>query len=109
MQVASVPLGLVATQAQLISRSTRSAKLPFFQKAAAIVVIVDFARIQGYEERKEGAYARDAVNIRANAPAPVLSKSSVQKGGRRGVFFGNLRYIIICALVKCISLTTPIH
>ena len=63
MQVASVPLGLVATQAQLISRSTRSAKLPFFQKAAAVVVIVDFARIQGYEERMERSYARDEVNI----------------------------------------------
>ena len=72
-------------------------------------MIVDFARIQGYEERKEGAYARDEVNIRANAPRPVLSRSSVQKEGRRGVFFGSLRYIIICTLVKCISLTTPIH
>ena len=44
MQVASVPLGLVATQAQLISRSTRSEKLPFVQKAAVVVVLVDFAR-----------------------------------------------------------------
>ena len=48
MEVASVPLGLVSTQAPLISRSTRSAKLPFFQKAAAVVVIDDFSRIQGY-------------------------------------------------------------
>ena len=108
MQVASVPLGLVATQVQLISRSTRSVKLPFFQKAAAVVVIVDFARIQGYEER-ERAYAQDEVNIRANAPSPGLSKSNVQKGGRRGVFFGSLRYIIIYTLVKCISLSKPIH
>ena len=81
MQVALVPLGLVSTQALLISRSTRSAKLFFFQKAAAVVMIVDFAHIQGYEERREGAYARDELNIRANAPSPLMSKSSVQKGG----------------------------
>ena len=45
MQVALVPFGLVSTQAPLISRNTCSAKLPFFQKAAAVVVIVNFARI----------------------------------------------------------------
>ena len=31
-------------------------------------------------------YARDELNIRANAPSPLFSKSSVQKGG--GVFSG---------------------
>ena len=51
-------------------------------------VIVDFARIQGYEERREGAYARDELNIHANAPSPLLSKSSVQKGG--GAYFREL-------------------
>ena len=40
--VTSVPLGLVSTQAPLISRSTHSVKLPFFQKALAVVVIVKF-------------------------------------------------------------------
>ena len=86
MQVTSVPLGLVSTQAPLISRSTRSAKLPFFQKAAAVVVIVEFECIQDYEERSEGAYARDGLSIRTNAPSPLLSKSSDPKGG--GVFTG---------------------
>ena len=81
MQVASVPLGLVSTQAVLISRSTCSAKLPFFQKAASVVVIVEFAHIQDYEERREGAYARDELNIRANTPSPLSSKSSLHKGG----------------------------
>ena len=81
MLVASVPLGLVSMQAPLISRSTRSAKLPFFQKAVAVVMIADFACIQGYKERREGVYVRDKLNIRANAPSPLLSKSSVQKGG----------------------------
>ena len=42
MQVALVPLGLVSAQVPLISCSTRSAKLPFFQKAAAVGVIVEF-------------------------------------------------------------------
>ena len=90
MQVASVPLGLVSTQAPLISRSTRSAKLPFFHKVVAVVVIVEFTHIQDYEERREGAYARDKLNIRANDPSPFLSKSSVQKGG--GHIFGSLQY-----------------
>ena len=43
MQVASVPLGLVSTQASLTSRSICLAKLPFFQKLVAVVVIVDLA------------------------------------------------------------------
>ena len=63
MQVASVPLGLVSMQAPLISHSTRSVKLPFFQKAAAVFIIVEFARIQDYEKRREGVYVRDELNI----------------------------------------------
>ena len=62
MEVASVSLGLVSTQTPLISCSTCLAKLPLFQKAAAVVVIVDFARIF-YGEQKEGAFARDELNI----------------------------------------------
>ena len=87
MQVASVPSGLVSMQAALISRSTCSAKLPFLQKAAAVVVIVEFVLIQDYEEWREGAYARDELNIQANAPSLLLSKSSVQKWG--GGIFGS--------------------
>ena len=45
------------------------------------------AHIEDYEKRRERAYARNKLNIRANAPFPLLSKSSVQKGGR-GVFSG---------------------
>ena len=87
MQAALVPLGLVSTQVPVISRSTRSVKLGFFQKAAAVVMIVKFAcaysRLRGTEG---GAYAQDKLNIQANAPTPILSKRSVQKGG--GVFSG---------------------
>ena len=77
---------LRSMQAPLTSHSTRSVKLLFFQKAAAVVVIVEFARSQNYEERREGAYVRDKLNIQANAPSPLLSKKSVQKGG--GIFSG---------------------
>ena len=78
MQVASVALGLVSTQAPLNSCSTRPAKLPFFQKATSVVVIVKFT-----------AYARDELNILAMPPSPLLSKSSMQKGrGGGGIFSG---------------------
>ena len=63
MQVASVTLSLVSTQALLISHSTRSVKLLFFQKAAAVVTIVEFMCIQDYEKQREGAYARDKLDI----------------------------------------------
>ena len=63
MQVASVPLDLVSIQVPLISHGTCSAKLSFFQKAVAVVMIVDFTCIQGYEERREGTYAQDELNI----------------------------------------------
>ena len=49
-------------------------------------MIVEFTRIQDYEEWREGPYARDELNIRANAPSPLLFKSSVQKGGGGGSF-----------------------
>ena len=94
MQVALVPLGLVSTQVPQISCTTRSTKLPFFQKATAVVVIVEFTRIQDYEERREGVYARDKLNIQPNAPSPLLSKSSVQKVvcKKWGRIFGSLQY-----------------
>ena len=99
MQVASVPLGLVSTQAPLIY-STRLAKLPFFQKAAAGVVIVELAGIQDYEEQREGAYARDELNNRANAPSPRLSKVVCKKGGGGGgAYFRKLK---VLSLVKAI-------
>ena len=65
MQVAAVALGLVSMQALLISCSTRSAKLQIFQKAAAVVMIVEFKT------------TRNELKIRANTPSPFLSKSSV--------------------------------
>ena len=57
MQVASVPLDfIVSTQVPLISCSTCSEKLAVFEKAATVIVIVDFTRIQGYKELREGAH-----------------------------------------------------
>ena len=60
----------------LISHSTPSVKLPFFQKAVVVVMIVDLVRIKDCKERREG----DKLNIRANALFPLLPQSSVQKG-----------------------------
>ena len=74
LSLTSPRLGLVSTRAPLISCGTRSSKLPFIQKAATVVVRL-------CEERRGGAYVRDKPNIRANAPAPLLPQSSVQKGG----------------------------
>ena len=78
MQVASMPLGFVSTQVPLISHSKRSAKLPLFQKAAAVVVIVNLACIK---DRKERGVCMDELSIQTNAPSPLLPESSVQKGG----------------------------
>ena len=79
MQVASVSLGLVSMQALLISHSTRSVKLPFFQKAVAVVVIVDFVCIQ------------------ANAPCPLLCKKGgifSEAYGTTSSIYGSLGYIL---------------
>ena len=51
-------------------------------------MIVDFARIQDYEERREGACAGDELNVRANTPSPLLSEVVYKKGGR---IFGSLK------------------
>ena len=73
MQITSVPLGLVSTQAPLISSSNT------FSEAARQSSYL--SNLCDHKERREGAYARDKLNIRANAPSPRLPKSSVQKGG----------------------------
>ena len=91
MQVSSVLLGLVSTQMPLISDSTRSAKLPFFLKATAVIAIVEFARTYSKLQGMEGGYAQDKLDIRANAPSPLLSKNSVIKGG--GAYFQKLTVI----------------
>ena len=81
MQVASMLLGLVLTQALLISRSTHSAILLFFQIATTVVVIVNLAHIKDCEEKKKGAYVQNEMNIQANASSTLLPQSSVQKEG----------------------------
>ena len=104
MQVASVPLGLAPTQAPLISRSARSAKLPFIQKAETVVVVVEFARIQDYDERREGAYVRDELNIRANAPPPNFCLKVVCKKGR-GVISGAYgTHLVYCLYIPALVL-----
>jgi len=70
MQVASMLLGLISAQRSLISHCT--AKLPFYQKAMAVMVIVNLACIKDCEEWRKGAYAQDKWNIQANPPSPLL-------------------------------------
>ena len=41
----------------------------------------DLSRIEYCEEWKEGVYAQDELNVRANAPSPLMPQSSVQNGG----------------------------
>ena len=64
--------------------------LSLFQKALAVIIVIEVVHIQDYEELREG-YAQDKLNIRANAPSPLFSKSSVQKGLGAHIF-GSLRY-----------------
>ena len=75
-----VTTGLVSTQTALISHNRCSVKLPFFWKAAAVNMIVDIVHIKDCEELR-GAYAWDELNIRANAPFPLISQTSVEMGG----------------------------
>ena len=60
--------------------STHSVNLLFLLKAAAVVMSVEFVCIQDYKERREGVYARDELNIQANAPHFCL-KVVCKKGG----------------------------
>ena len=72
-----MPLGLLSTQAPLIFHSKRLANLLFFQKAVAVVMIVNLTCTKDCEEQREGMYARDKLNIQANALSPLLPQSSV--------------------------------
>ena len=51
MQVALMPLDLVSIQALLLSQSTHSVKLPFFQKATAVIAIIKLEYNWGDPER----------------------------------------------------------
>ena len=89
MQVASVPLGLVSMQAPLISRSSRSAKLLFFQKAAAVVVIVDSRVFKAMRNGGRG-HMHETNWIFEQMPPPHFCLEVVCK--KVGCVFGNLRY-----------------
>ena len=62
--------------------STRSAELLFFQK---VVVIVNFARTQDYEELREGGVCTRGTEY-SSKRSLLLSKSSAQKRGAGGIF-----------------------
>ena len=89
MQVALVSLVLVSTQAPLISHSVN---LPEICGSRCDCRLRTRIQNYEYEERREGAYARDKLNIRANASSPLFSKISVQKGG---TYFWELTVIVV--------------
>ena len=95
MQVALMPLGLVLTQALLISCSTRLSKLLYFQKAAAVVTIVDLAHIKDCKEQREGSICTRQIEYSSIGPSPLLPQSSVQK---EGGYFWELTVCKLCAL-----------
>ena len=84
----SVSLGLVSTQAPLISRSTRSAKLPFFQKAAAVVMIVEFARAYSRLRGTEGGRMHEMNWIFEQTSPPHFCLKIVCIKGGGGIFSG---------------------
>ena len=94
IQVASMPLSLVSTKALLISHSTHSVKLSFFQKAP----IVKLVCIKDCEEWGRGVYTQDKMNIQAKAPSPLLSQSSVQKWEP---YFRELKVYIFVFIYTC--------
>ena len=73
----------VNTNSTDFPKQTFSEVAIFFWKAAAVNVIVDIVHIKDCAESR-GAYARDELKIRANAPSPLLSQTSVKMGG--GIF-----------------------
>ena len=89
MQVASMPLGFISTQASLIFCSTRLVKWVFFQKATAVIVIVNLVHIKIARSRGWG-------HIRANTPSPLLPQSSVKKGG---IFSGTYNICLFVCFV----------
>ena len=97
MQVASMPLGLVLTQALLISCSTHLSKLLYFQKAAAVVTIIDPMHIKDCEEQRKGSICTRQIEYSSNRPLPTFPQSSVQKEGG-GVYFWELTVCKLCAL-----------
>ena len=79
MQVVSMALGLVSTQALLISCSTHSSKLPFIQKAVSVVV-------QLCEERREGRMHETKLIFKQMPPPHFCLEVVCKKGG--GVISG---------------------
>ena len=100
MQVASMLLGFVLTQALLISCSTHLSKLLFFQKAAAVVTIIDPTHIKDCEEQREGSIYTRQTEYSSNRPlrVPTFASKWCSKSG--GIFLGAYGMQIMCSR-KC--------
>ena len=81
MQVASMPLGLVSTKTSLISRSTHSEKLPFFQKAPTVdSCVLKIVRNEG------GGVCTRQIEYLSKCSFPTFASKSCAK--REAVFSG---------------------
>ena len=83
VQIVSMLLNLVSTQALLNSRSTCSSKLPFFQKATPAITIVDLTCL--LLQRMEGVvreHMHETNRIFKQTPPPhFCPKVTCKKGG----------------------------
>ena len=86
-----MPLGLVCTQVTLLSCSTHSSKLLFFQKAAAVIVIVDLTRIKNGKERREGRM-HETNSIFQQTPSPHFC---LKVECKNYYFWGPVVYVIL--------------
>ena len=81
MQVALMPLGLVSTKMSLISCSTHSEKLPFFQKAPTVD-----SRVLKIVRNKGGGVCTRQIEYLSKCPFPTFASKSCAK--REAVFLG---------------------
>ena len=88
-----MPLGLVYTQVLLISHSTHSVKLPFFQKAATVVVIVNATC--GLQGTGWGVCTR-LIHYLSKRPSPLLPHISLQKLGVHFQKFTVIQFWKLC-------------
>ena len=72
------------------SHCTQSAKWPFFQKASAVVVVVDLIRTTG---------GLGDICSRLVHPSPLLPQSSVKKGSLR-YYLDNIQHSTVVSLMK---------
>ena len=90
MQVALMPLDLVSIQALLLSHSTHSVKLPFFQKATAVITLI---KLEYTITRKQGRMLKNKRVFQQTLPPHFCLKVVCKYGGGGGGhIFRSLQY-----------------